>query len=727
MTNDFYAHSLENESVEKWQSLQEHLENVANLSKDFADEFKAGEWGYLAGLWHDVGKGSKEFQAYLRHANNIIDEFKEYYLGKVKVNHSSFGAQQVFQFPEQAGKLLAYIVAGHHSGLMDWSRDATHGLKYRLNKEVCSVDFQIQEKDIPKDLPFSVDKDRFGFQLQFFVRIIFSCLVDADFLDTEKFMNPDAALERNYRLKMEDLNQTFWVNFNKLRKNSGETNVNRIREKVLKDCLLKSEESSGLFSLTVPTGGGKTLASMAFALKHAVQHKKRRIIYVIPFTSIIEQNAKVFRDILGKDVVLEHHCNFVHDDTDRITKLRTENWDAPVVVTTNVQFFDSFFANRTSKCRKLHNISNSVVIFDEVQAIPIEKLRPCLEIVRELSLNYGVSAVLCSATQPAINQSDDFKQGLEGVREIVSDVAELFQELQRTDVAYLGKQGSEEISGRIQQQDQVLCIVSTRRHAKDIFKRIGSHADHYHLSALMYPAHRTRVLKEIKHKLKNKQTCRVISTQLIEAGVDVDFPVVIRSIAGMDSIAQAAGRCNREGLRDRGDVFVFEPEDDIPAGYFRQTVQGAKGLLDRFKGSLLSPECIKEYFLNYYWVNENRMDDDRVLAICEEGKPLDIQFEDLAKFRMIKSATEPIVIAIENEAKELVDQFPYVKYSPSILRKLQKYTVQVYPYHLNKLGGYLEFDVVEGVKILRLKSLYDDKIGLCLDVPEYLDPGEMIF
>jgi len=722
----YYAHSLPDKPTEKWQLLEDHLRNVAEKARDFAGLFGAEDWAYLSGLWHDWGKGSKEFQAYLRHANNIIDEFNSYYQGKV--DHSSFGAQQAFQLSKQEGKLLAYMIAGHHSGLMNWQQDAKHGLKYRLDKIVCSCDFQMQGENVPKTLPFQMDQKRFGFQLQFFVRMLFSCLVDADFLDTEKFMNPDGAIMRENQSKIENLNKNFWEKFNELRNDAKKSEVNQVREMVLSDCVSAASWNPGLFSLTVPTGGGKTLASMAFALKHAVQYEKRRIIYVIPFTSIIEQNARVFREVLGEDVVLEHHCNFVADDADRITKLRAENWDAPVVVTTNVQFFDSFFANRTSKCRKLHSISNSVVIFDEIQAIPVEKLRPCLEVIRELSLNYGVSSVLCSATQPAINQSEDFKEGLEDVRGIASDVAGLFQKLKRANVTCIGKQKNEDIAERIKQQHQVLCIVSTRKQAKDIFQQIGDHADHYHLSALMYPAHRTRVLEEIRNKLRTKQKCRVISTQLIEAGVDVDFPVVIRSIAGMDSIAQAAGRCNREGLRDAGDVFVFEPEEGVPAGYFRQTAQCAERLFDRFKEVLLNPPSIKEYFLNYYWLNQSRMDQDGVWRICQGAGRGDIQFEELAKFRMINNAMEPIVVATEEQDKkeieDLLKQLPYVKYASIILKKLQKYTVQVYPHHIKELSDYLE--VVEDIRILRWKPLYDSKIGLCRDVPEYLNPEDTI-
>ena len=715
---EYYAHSLEGKQPKDWQQLEDHLKNVAKESADFASLFKGEKWAYIAGLWHDVGKGSREFQAYLRNANEIIDEFAKYYCGKV--DHSTFGACHAYIKSKEAGKVLAYVLAGHHTGLMDWQQHATHGLRYRLEKKhINNSEYNPIKCVVPERLPIKLNGSNFGFQLQFFIRMIFSCLVDADFLDTEKFLNPEQNKLRKNKSDLQNLRKIFWKNFNFLRKSSKKSCINKTREDILKQCLSAAEFCPGLFSLTVPTGGGKTLASLAFALEHALKYKKRRIIYVIPFTSIIEQNAKVFRDMVGNDAVLEHHCNFAPNEKDWKTKLSSENWDMPIVVTTNVQFFDSFFAKRTSKCRKLHNIADSVIIFDEVQAIPVEKLQPCIEVIRELSLNYGVSAVLCSATQPAINQSDDFKKGLSGIREIVSDVVKLFQVLKRTEVSFIGKQKSEEISKKIEQNEQVLCIVSTRKQARDIFEQIGDSADNFHLSALMYPVHRTRILTEIKARLKKGEKCRVVSTQLIEAGVDIDFPVVIRSLSGMDSIAQASGRCNREALQDKGKVFVFEPAEGIPSGYFRQTAQCAERLMERFKGRLLMPECVREYFLNYYWLKQNKMDKDGILDICNGAKRGNIQFEELAGFQMIQNATEPIVIAVEEHAEKLIKQLDFAKYPFKILRQLQPYTVQVYPYHLQELSSYLE--CTDYVKILRLKSLYDDKAGLVKDVPEYLN------
>ncbi len=726
MSNKYFAHSLGLEKPERWQELDAHLKNVAEKSAEFGRYFNGEEWAYLAGLCHDVGKGSREFQAYLRNANNIVDEFAKNYHGKV--DHSTFGARYVYSKLKDEGKALSYVLAGHHGGLPDWQCHATHGLRYRLeDKEICDVEYECMNDVSLKGLPIKIDRARFGFQLQFFIRMIFSCLVDADFLDTEKFLNPDQNKLRENKNDLRQLREIFRKNFDSLRNDAKKSVINEIRDDILKHCLSSSDNSPGLFSLTVPTGGGKTLASLAFALDHAVKYNKRRIIYVIPFTSIIEQNASVFRGMLGDDSVLEHHCNFTFEGKDWEKKLSSENWDMPMVVTTNVQFFDSFFANRTSRCRKLHNIADSVVIFDEVQAIPVEKLKPCIEVIKELTLNYGVSVVLCSATQPAIDQSDDFKEGLSGIREIVPDVGKLFRILKRTEVSFIGKRKSEDISARINKQDQILCIVSTRKQAKNIFEQLNGSGDNFHLSALMYPAHRTRILSEIKQRLKDGRRCRVVSTQLIEAGVDVDFPVVLRSLSGMDSIAQAAGRCNREGSQANGKVFVFEPEEGIPAGYFRQTAQCSERLLERFKGKLLNPECIREYFLDYYWLKQHRMDDDEVLSMCGRAKNGNIQFEELSVFKMINNATNPIVIAFgedKEDVKKMVGELDYLKYPSRTLRRLQRYTVQVYPRHLTELCSYLECNGY--VSVLSIESLYDDKMGLLMNVPEYLDVEETI-
>ena len=350
MVLKFYAHSLEGEPIYKWQLLDEHIRNVANLAGNFAANFEASSWAKLAGRFHDAGKGTREWQAYLRHVNNIDDEFKKDYSGHAE--HSIKGAKWLYSHSKEAGKLLAYCIAGHHGGLPDWLKDAASGLKTRLENCPDNIQISLENPEFEKTLPLkNPDQHRFGFQLQFFIRMIFSCLVDADFLDTEKFLSPEKYSHRKGYPALGNAYDTFWESFNSIRSRAAPSDVNTQRESVLKDCLAKAHIGPGLFSLTVPTGGGKTLSSMAFALEHAKRFNKRRIIYVIPFTSIIEQNAKVFRQVMGEDTVLEHHCNFFPDDTDYKTKLASENWDAPVIVTTNVQFFDSFYSRKPSRCR----------------------------------------------------------------------------------------------------------------------------------------------------------------------------------------------------------------------------------------------------------------------------------------------------------------------------------------------------------------------------------------
>jgi len=715
---DYFAHSLENRPVSEWQLLEDHLQNVAELAAEFADVFHSSDWGKPLGENHDLGKGTLPWQAYLRHANHIVDEFAKFYEGHP--NHSAVGAKWVYEHSREAGKLLAYCIAGHHGGLPNWSDSQISALESRLAQVTPEVVFPHSTSELPKQLPFSVDTERLGFQLQFFVRMLFSCLVDADYLDTEASLDKKKADWRSGYPHMEELLGRFQNNFGKLRNQADQTTtVNRQRERVLKDCIQAAELEPGLFSLTVPTGGGKTLSSMAFALNHAKKHRKRRIIYVIPFTSIIEQNAKVFRDMFGNDAVLEHHCNFIPDDTDWRTRLASENWDAPIVVTTNVQFFDSFYANRTSRCRKLHNVADSIIIFDEVQAIPVEKLRPCLEVIKELSLNYGVTSVLCTATQPAIEYSEQFESGLKNVEEIIRDVPSLFSTLKRTEEIFIGElSGEEGVAQSLLQYQQVLCIVNTRQQALDIFSALPKSDSNIHLSALMYPAHRTEKLDEIRQRLEDGQSCRVVSTQLIEAGVDVDFPCVFRAISGIDSIAQAAGRCNRNGLSETpGQVFVYESSGGSGCSFFRQAAQSAAKLFEPFKGKLTSPECVREYFADFFWKNSQRMDMDGIVKKCQQAQSGDIQFRDIAKFQMIKSASVPVVIAFDDKASKLVQSLEFADYKGRILRKLQQYTVQIYPYQFDDMKEWFEY-LEPGVWALRSDEIYSKETGLKCKPPE---------
>lgn len=720
----FYAHSGESLDKSDWQTLEKHLLGVAKLAEKFAVVFEAGEWGRLAGEYHDLGKWTLPWQAYLRHANKIVDEFVQFYEGHP--SHAAVGAQWLFKHSEQAGKLLAYCIAGHHGGLPNWSDPSSiTALEAKLQADLPDLQQSLPSPDFPQSFPVAnPETERLGFQLQFFVRMLFSCLVDADFLDTEKSLDTKKSSCRSSYPAINELHHSFWKNFNQLRKqaekieNKNQRHVNRQREQVLDDCLQASEIESGLFSLTVPTGGSKTLSSLAFALNHAIHQGQQRIIYIVPFTSIIEQNAKVFRDMVGDNAVLEHHCNYIPDETDWQTRLASENWDAPVIVTTNVQFFNSFYANKPSKCRKLHNVANSIIIFDEVQAIPVEKLQPCLEVIKELSLNYGVTSVLCTATQPAIKYSDQFKSGLKNIREIIHDVPRLFEELKRTEEIYVGKLSEQDVATKLLENDQVLCIVNSRQQALNIFQKLPVSSENFHLSALMHPVHRTKKLDEIRARLDNGQACRVVSTQLIEAGVDVDFPCVYRAVAGIDSIAQAAGRCNRNGRSKVPlKVYVFDFPEGVGCSYFRLAAQSAEKLFSTFSGKLTDPQCVQAYFADYYWKNSQRLDEKGIIESCRTAQSGNIQFKDLSRFQMIESATVPIVIALEKSAVALVASLQFAEHKGGILRKLQQFTVQVYPYQFDALKSWCE-NPLDGVWVLRSDELYSDVTGLKCKAPE---------
>lgn len=728
---EFYAHTdpenpgLLPENGGRWQLLKDHLEQTARLARQFASVFNAGDWGYLAGLWHDIGKYSAEFQQRLLAANGK-DEHIEI---PGKVDHSTAGAQHAANTFKDAGRILAYSIAGHHGGLPDGiSTDSC--LRSRLTKTIPSYQScppEILFADAP-NLPFKPSSEFAGMQFSLFIRMVYSCLVDADFLDTEAFMEEKKADYRKGYPSLQELETIFFDKLNTLCSKAKSSTVNQQRDLVLQQCLAAAEKPAGLFSLTVPTGGGKTLSSMAFALKHAAVHKSKKIIYVIPFTSIIEQNAAVFREMMGENAILEHHSNFEPEEEDFRSRLASENWDASIIVTTNVQFFESFFSSRSSRCRKLHNIAESIVILDEIQTLPAPYLLSCLAVLRELATNYKTSIVFCSATQPAIRQRPDFKHGLTNVTEIIETPQTLATVLKRTQIHVLDKMNDMELAVRLCELNQVLCIVNTRKQAKNLFKALNSEEGTYHLSALMCPVHRSKILKEIREKLQNEKPCRVISTQLIEAGVDIDFPVVFRTIAGIDSIAQAAGRCNREGKLPIGEVFVFTPDSGIPAGHFRQTAQAAESVIRRYSSDILSLEAIEEYFKLYYWTKGDALDEEGILsdlqAGCQKG---DFPFKTIAeKFRFIKEEAKPVIIPFDEEARRLIRSLDYRNYPASISRKLQKYTVSIYPNEWNQLVSIGSIKLkTDMFPVLVDETLYNQYLGLCGDDPFARDPESL--
>lgn len=726
----YYAHTSEEK---QWQTLLEHLHQTAELAGENAAKFNARELGYICGLLHDIGKYSQKFQQKLHGVN-------------FRVDHSTAGAKEVFSLlGERMGKLLAYCISGHHSGLLNHGTIAsTEGtLLSRLNNENLE-DYSSFRSEIDlnriksnKMLPIKLkpqSNDLMGFSLSFFIRMLYSCLVDADFIDTETYM-VDIIKPRGGSVSISELERSFSEYLSSFK--CASTKINNKRNEILNGCLSWAKKNPGLYSLTVPTGGGKTLSSLAFALNHAKYNNLERIIYVIPYTSIIEQNASIFKSILGIENVLEHHCNYRYEveDTENIQnknnklKLAAENWDIPIVVTTNVQFFESIFSNRSSRCRKLHNISKSVIIFDETQMLPLQYLKPCLMAISELTLNYKSTAVLCTATQPAINQ---FLSKSVNLIEIMENPTQLYEDFKKVKVTNIGELDDSLLSEKLNENSQVLCIVNTRKHAKEIFGKLD-YEDAFHLSTLMCPIHRRETLTKIRERLKNykKQPCKVISTQLIEAGVDVDFPVVYRASAGIDSIVQSAGRCNREGNLAEGEVFVFKPISEFSKvrGYLERTAKVADMVFRKFEDDPICLEAIQYYFdMLYNLEGEEQLDKkDIVKCFTERGNLLEFDFKTAAEeFRLIDSNNYSVIIPYDDTAISLIEEAKFNPYPRSIARKLQPYTISIYEYEYKALlnNGVLK-SVNESFVILdNFEKNYDKKTGLI--IPNN-DLGEAIF
>jgi len=729
-----YAHSLEGRPEVEWQPLLEHLQNVARMAREFAEIFAAGEWGYLAGLWHDLGKYSLKFQEYIRIASDAHVEGKP-----GRIDHSTAGALLAVERFGKIGRILAYLIAGHHAGLTDW-QDASSPNSSLVNRlaqgehlvaaRSCGIPASICEQG----RPMNKAKSGTNISRSFWLRMLFSCLVDADFLDTECFMDQERAARRGGYPSLAELAPMFERYMAEKSAMAPDTPVNRVRAEVLAVCRTKSADSPGLFTLSVPTGGGKTLSSLAFALKHAMVHAKRRIIYVIPYTSIIEQTADQFRAIFG-DSVLEHHSNLDVDDPAREntrSRLACENWDAPIVVTTSVQFFESFFASRTSRCRKLHNVANSVVVLDEVQLLPPDFLNPILELVKELNLNYGVSFVLSTATQPALgpHKGTDWNfSGLPGLREIIPDPLILHDRLKRTSVEILNDLALlswDKLAAHLAGHESVLCIVNRRDDARLLWEKMPEGA--FHLSALMCGAHRSVRLDEIKASLREGRPTRVISTQLVEAGVDLDFPVVYRAVAGLDSVAQAAGRCNREGLLSQGKVFVFMPESKIPAGHLRQAAGIGQQLLLEGCDDPLAPERFELFFRQFYWLRGERLDREGILDLLGNDPELRISFRTAAKrFRLIDEGASSPVVVHYGEGLSLIDLLRHQGPERWLMRRLQRYTVNL-PRHIHSrlvAEGAIE-EVHPGVFVQGHGNLYDDNLGFCTDRSMIYEPDDLV-
>ena len=744
----FYAHSLENTDKSTWHTLADHLKGTGKLAGQFAAFFGEGAavLAEQAGLLHDLGKYSREFQDRLQGVNLS------------HVDHSTRGAKVACKRYDELGYLLAYAVAGHHVGLANGKRiegsTARPALAERLDKKdlpqisaVWEEEIKLADKNVLAQLCSKIKpaSKRKTFQQAFFIRMLFSCLIDADRIDTEKFFEQaeGKASQRGSPYSLATLQKALNAHLQNFAKNST-TELNIWRNKILTHVRKQANLEAGMFSLTVPTGGGKTLTSLAFALDHAIKHGLRRVIYVIPYTNIIEQTAQVFRHALGdcQEAVLEHHSGFVVDDKDLKKdryqgrdkfKLAMENWDAPIIVTTAVQFFESLFASSPSQCRKLHNIASSVIILDEVQTTPLHVLRPCVAALQELALNYRTSIVLCTATQPALH-APKFKGGFEQVRELAPEREEMFNFFKRVTIRNeIITWSDEELSEQIKTREQVLCIVNNRRHARMLVDSLADCEGTRLLTTLMCAKHRHKVLAKIHADLKAQKPCRLIATSLVEAGVDIDLPTVLRAEAGLDSIAQAAGRCNREGKRAREDseVIVFKPEDKWKAPLeLKQFAQVTRGIMRRDR-DVLSLASIENYFTELYWQKGDELLDSKGImrTLRERGLP-SLPFEKIDRdFVMIEDLQKPVIINYNDELNEAIASLPFQDSCGAFAQQIQPYLVQVPKWDYEKLGKAGVLLAVGGKKfagqffLLQRDDLYHKKFGLDCDNPDVL-PSE---
>ena len=735
-----YAHSNGPDPI-SWQTLSEHSENVARLAADFAASFHSSPHANLSGKLHDLGKARGSFQSYLRRCNGVEDMDSDF----GDRTHAMAGAVWLWHHAGSFGKSLAYCVAGHHAGLPDWSGGITPNgaLSISLKEDAPVLEEQTvrewiasHEPDWLRDRlakPFEFSRD--DSSLPFWIRMMYSCLVDADFLDTEAFMDPAQSANRSFGQSLSALADAFFTHLDEKQRTAPDTDVNHIRAGIRVACEKAAELPPGLFSLTVPTGGGKTLSGTAFAFRHALRYGLKRIIYVIPYTSIIEQTADVLRGMLGPDNVLEHHSNFDPDKETKQSRLASENWDAPVVVTTSVQFFESLYACKSSRCRKLHNIAESVVVLDEVQLLPTNLLLPCSEAIRQLVSRYRTTVVLSTATQlnlPGIDPGS--------IREIAPPSLDLYHRLKRVRIEFPTDRNSrkswDEIAKELCDYERVLCVVNTRRDCRALFDKMPEGT--IHLSASMCGAHRSRVIGEIKRKLAAGEPVRVISTQLVEAGVDIDFPVVYRAFTGLASIAQSAGRCNREGLLpEPGHVVVFMPPEQSPRGELLQGEYAMSDLLDRPGG--VDPDDGNS-FPDYFRALHRRMQNLGVefeswlgVPVPQEfrngttrriAEPMHYQFREAASaFQMIDGSAQVAVIVRYGGSDALISSLRAAGPKRDVMRRLQRFTVNVPRGKLDDLvgKGLIEElrvppkpDIPSGIFVQTMPSAYSERFGLDL-------------
>lgn len=720
------------DKTEEWniQTNEEHSNGVAQLASEFSSEFGFGDVGKILGLLHDKGKEKIDFQNYICKTSGYKTDLPSWQ----DKSHAYVGAVLAKIVYGPLGDLMANQIAGHHAGLYDTDELNNDILKKDIPKE---IDTNISKIQIPTDVLRTYNRPE---ELHHLIRILYSCLVDADFLDTERFMNPESFASRKNSTTMKELKEMLQAKLDEF-KNAPDTDVNRIRRRVQDKCLEASTQPQGFFSLTVPTGGGKTISSIIWAINHAIKNSKKRIIIAIPYTSIIVQTAAVLKSIFGENNVLEHHSNIDFEQCKDAQlrhqmKLATENWDYPIIVTTNVQLFESMFSNKPSVCRKLHNLSNSVLILDEVQTLPTDFLQPIVDALKCYQKHFGMSVLFTTASQPILsgniqNQCGVHFKGIENntICEIIPRELDLSKKLKRVDLTFDQEISDyDEIARRMSKNNVVLCIVNTRKDACEIYHRLPKEGITLHLSRMMYPQHVSASIAILKTALSNKYpVIRVVATQLIEAGVDIDFPIVFRQISGLDSILQAAGRCNREGKLSIGHSFVFKLPEQTEKGMIGKSINAMKELLIEGNMDYFAEESMYSYFKTLYSnCSFDKKELYKEIAIPNRcGIPKN-NFQKIAdKFQLIDNNGYVAVIIKNEHSKSLVDQLTSGNITYLLMKKLMQYSVNVSKYVIDNLEKENIVYKVNGQYVADGNQYYSPDIGL-LSENHYLEETLMV-
>lgn len=803
------------------QSLEDHLTGVSRLASRHAEKLGLAEQGELIGLLHDLGKYSEEFQRYLESAVGLRnpdgdEEFVDAQSLRGKVDHSSAGAQFIWrelsgqgQLGAIAGQILALCIASHHSGLIDClTSDPSHPVEDAFTRRMNKLDERTHlgealgkadqtilarakglitrpemlsgiQSVIRKILLVAPEKnDRSTVaqqQIGLLVRFLFSCLIDADRIDTADFESP-----RQVSLRLHGSYAGWETLIRRLEQHLAALPprhpIDELRQDISRHCMESASRAKGIYTLTVPTGGGKTLASLRFALHHAKRHSMDRVIYIIPFTSIIDQNADVVRGILERvgiepgSVVLEHHSNLTPEEQTWRGKILSENWDAPVVYTTSVQFLETLFGAGTRGARRMHQLANAVLIFDEIQTLPVNCVHLFNNAINFLADRCGSTVVLCTATQPLLDWVEARKGAIRipDGNELMPDVKRLFDDLKRVEVTNRRKPSGwtmEEIAALAREETaragSCLIIVNTKNAAQTLYRLSKEQAvvPVHHLSTNMCPAHRKAILAEVRCRLEREEPVLCISTQLIEAGVDVDFGAVIRFTAGLDSIAQAAGRCNRNGARDVGHVHVVNPQDeslgmlpDIQVGKEKAAwvLEDYEKDAAKFGFNPIGPEAMNLYYERYFFARKTTMDypasartlgrDDTLLNLLSsntqastaygnaKGRAPDIylrqSFMAAAKaFKAIDAPTRGVIVPYAQAGRDIITAL-CAAYLPDkefdLLRRAQQFSVNVFPQVLERLtnsGAVQEIQEGTGILFLADSRYYSDEFGLT-ETPE---------